>query len=245
MTTADATAFRPSAYSALVIRQLLRHRDRVAGARVLDLGCGGGVLLAAARDLGAAGLCGVDIEPAALAETTRLLAEAPPGGPTADIRPGSLFGPFGGERFDMVLANLPHFPMDHAAIDTRLPSWSDGGDDGRRLLDPVIAGLGDHLAPGGMALVAHNAFVGLPATRALARDHGLEARVIDGMTVPIAREKLTHMTPAVLTREMGATLHQFGGHVFAEVLVLRIARPGDLPDPADGARARPPMDHPG
>jgi SAM-dependent methyltransferase len=55
-------AFRPSDYTAALLRQLLRHAEWVRGARVLDAGCGSGVLLAAAGALGATAVCGVDIE---------------------------------------------------------------------------------------------------------------------------------------------------------------------------------------
>ena len=226
MTKADAFAFRPSAYTALVLRQVLAHGPRIAGGRVLDIGCGSGVLLAAAADMGAGSLCGVDIEPAAVQETARLLGALTTAARVEALH-GSLYAPVAGRHFDVILANLPHFPMDHAAIDARLSSWSDGGDSGRRLLDPVLAGLGAHLAPGGLAIVAHNAFVGLEATQDIASAQGLTARVIDAMTVPIAPEKLGHMTVEVLDREMGRSLHRHGGHVFAEVLALAIEHAGD------------------
>ena len=51
------------------------------GERVLDLGCGSGVLAIAALALGAAAAVGIDVDPAALA-ATRANA-APPAWPTA------------------------------------------------------------------------------------------------------------------------------------------------------------------
>ena len=50
-------------------------------------------------------------------------------------------------------------------IPGRLPTWSAGGADGRALLDPFLEGLAAHLAPGGRAVITHNAFVGLERSR--------------------------------------------------------------------------------
>lgn len=223
--TPKASAFRPSAYSAVVLRQILALRDRLPGTRVLDIGCGSGVLLAGAARMGVGALCGVDIEPAAAEETARLLSEL-----EADIEVethvGSLYGPVGGRRFDVILANLPHFPMEIASVGDRLSTWSCGGNSGRQLLDPVIEGLGAHLAPGGFALIAHNAFVGLDRTLDYARSHDLNAQVVDGVLVPVEPEKLLHMTPEIRTREAGRTIHDFGGHIFAEVAVVLIEPAG-------------------
>ena len=74
--TIASAAFRPSAYTALVLKQLLQRRARLQGASVLDIGCGSGVLLAGAGRLGAGALCGVDIEPAAVAATRTQLTGA-------------------------------------------------------------------------------------------------------------------------------------------------------------------------
>ena len=142
---------------------------------MLEIGCGSGVLLAAAGRLGAAALCGVDLEPAAVATTRTLLLDLDLAA-AIEVHQGDLFAPVHGRRFDLILANLPHFPMEPAPIGDRLPTWSSGGADGRRLLDPFLAGLGDHLAPGGRAVIAHNAFVGLEATRRAAQRDGLARR---------------------------------------------------------------------
>ncbi len=164
-------AFRPSDYTAALLRLLELRQDWVRGAHVLDVGCGSGVLLAAAGALGAAAVCGVDIEADAVAASARLLATLDLEGEVETHR-GDLFAPVRGRRFDLILANLPHFPMEPAQIDGRLPSWSSGGADGRALLDRFIANVGGHLALNGRAVVAHNAFVDLEATRTTAGRQG-------------------------------------------------------------------------
>ncbi|MDK3018206.1 methyltransferase domain-containing protein [Pseudodonghicola flavimaris] len=222
--TATVSAFRPSIHTSAVLRQVLLLGPRLRGARVLDIGCGSGVLLAAAAELGAAELFGVDVEPDALDETGRLLGGL---GLPARVETGlgHLYAPVGARRFDLVLANLPHFPMHAASVDGRLPTWSDGGRDGRRLLGPMIAGLGEHLAPGGSAIVAHNAFTDLDETRAVLAAQGLTMEIADRLLIPVAAEKLIWMTPEILDRELGRTIHRIGDHVFTEVAVLRIAAP--------------------
>ena len=68
-----------------------------------------------------------------------------------DVREGDLFAPLEGERFDLVLFNPPFLlgaPKDH-----RDAAWR--SEDGARRF---AAGLGEHLAPGGAALVLLSSF---------------------------------------------------------------------------------------
>lgn len=222
---AAAAAFRPSDYSAALVQALRARPHWVRGARVLDVGCGSGVLLAAAASLGAAGLCGVDIEADAVAASAELLTALSVDVEIA-LHRGHLFEPVRRHRFDLVLANLPHFPMPPAAVEDRRPSWSSGGGDGRALLDRFLAGLALHLAPNGRALIVHNGFVDLEATRLRLRRAGLTATVVSTVLVPLAPAKLARMTPAVLAREAGRSIQRFGAHAFADVHVLAIARAG-------------------
>jgi release factor glutamine methyltransferase len=224
------TAFRPSDYTAALLRLLLLRKEWLLGARVLDVGCGSGVLLAAAGALGAAAVCGVDIEADAVAASARLLETLDLEG-EVETHQGYLFEPVRGRRFDLILANLPHFPMEPAQIDGRLPSWSCGGVDGRALLDRFIANIGDHLAPHGRAGVVHNAFVDLEATRTAAGRQGLQVSVADTVMVPLPPAKLARMTPAILRRESGRSIHRFGTWAFGEVHVLAIDRESSRADP--------------
>jgi release factor glutamine methyltransferase len=223
-------AFRPSDYTASLLRVLLLRHEWVRGARVLDVGCGSGVLLAAAGALGAAAVCGVDIEADAVAASAQLLGTLDLEG-KVETHHGDLFEPVRGRRFDLILANLPHFPMRPAQVDGRLPSWSSGGADGRVLLDRFIADINDHLALDGRAVVAHNAFVDVEVTRTAAGRQGLQVRVVDTVMVPLPRAKLTRMTPAILRRESGRSIHRFGTYAFGKVHVLAIDRDSERNGP--------------
>jgi release factor glutamine methyltransferase len=218
-------ALRPSEYTAALIQALQMAPERARGAQVLEIGSGSGVVLAALGALGAASLAGVDIEPDAI-EASRGLLDTMGLGAIADLRCGDMWLPVAGRRFDLIVANLPHFPMEPGRIGGRLPTWSSGGADGRWLLDPFIEGLPVHLAAGGRAVLTHNAFVGLETSRAIARAHGLALEILLTVLVYISEEKLQRMTPRVLQAEEGRSLHRYGPYTFGRVHVVEIAAAG-------------------
>jgi release factor glutamine methyltransferase len=118
-------------------------------ATVLDMGTGSGVCaLTAARR--ARRVVAVDVSPAAVrcARINVLLNRLEE---RVDVREGDLFAPLAGERFDLVLFNPPFLvgvPKDH-----RDAAW--------RSVDAAhrfSAGLEDHLAPRGEALVLLSSF---------------------------------------------------------------------------------------
>ena len=163
---------RPSEYTAALIQVLQAKAAMVRGAKVLEIGSGSGVVLAALGELGAASLCGIDIEEDAVTSGMLLLAELGHG-ETAELYVGDMWLPVAGRRFDLIVANLPHFPMERSDVPGRLPSWSAGGTNGRALLDPFLEGLEAHLAADGRAIITHNAFVDLDRSREILAGHGL------------------------------------------------------------------------
>ena len=100
---AFGTGSHPS--TSLCLRWLAQHLER--GARVLDYGCGSGVLAIAAAKLGAASVTGVDIDTQAVA-TSRANAEA--NGVAATF--GSPDDPGAAGPFDVVLANILADPLE-------------------------------------------------------------------------------------------------------------------------------------
>jgi release factor glutamine methyltransferase len=202
--------------------QVLRTRaPLIRGAGVLEIGSGSGVVLAAIGDLGAASLCGVDIEETAVTATTALLHELGHGD-KADIHRGNMWQPLGSRRFDLIAANLPHFPMEPWPCNGRLPTWSAGGSDGRLLLDAFIAGLRDHLRPGGRAIITHNAFVDLQTTRDRLMQAGLSLHIAMTVTVAIHREKLDLMSRNILAAEEGRSIFRHGPYAFGEMHIVEI-----------------------
>lgn len=217
------TALRPSEYTAALVHALRAEPSRVRGVRALEVGCGSGVVLAVLGSLGAAALCGIDIEDEAIATGQALLQDL---GHTAEIHRGDMWQPVAGRRFDLIVANLPHFPMDHFEVAGRLSTWSSGGIDGRDLLDPFLEGLSDHLAVNGRALITHNAFVGVGQSRRLLERYGLALHIVSTVLVHIANEKIELMTPSILRAEEGRSIHRYGPHVFADMHIVEIAAAG-------------------
>ena len=100
---AFGTGLHPTTRLCLIALEWLADRGRLRNARVLDVGCGSGILAIAAAKLGAASVVGVDVDPIAVEAT---LANAATNGLAGRIsaRLGSL--PSGEPPFDVVSANL-------------------------------------------------------------------------------------------------------------------------------------------
>jgi methylase of polypeptide subunit release factors len=224
---ATIPALRPSEYTAALIEALRSRPVWVRGGDVLEVGSGSGVVLAAMAELGAASLCGVDIEEAAVVAGRQLLHRLGHGDKLEMFR-GDMWRPLAERRFDVIAANLPQFPMGPVPYGGRLPSWSSGGHDGRLLLDRFIEGLVDHLARGGRAIITHNGFVGLEKTRAMLARDGLSLRVATTVLVGLADEKLELMTPATLRAEEGRSIHRYGPYAFGEMHIVEIGDPAAL-----------------
>jgi release factor glutamine methyltransferase len=216
-------ALRPSEYTAALIQALRAEPSRVCGARALEIGCGSGVILAVLGSLGAAALCGIDIEDDAIATGQALLQDL---GHQAEIHRGDMWQPVAGRRFDLIVANLPHFPMNHFEVAGRLSTWSSGGIDGRELLDAFLESLSDHLAVNGRALITHNAFVDVWRSRRILERYGLAMHIVNTVLVHIANEKIDLITPSILRAEEGRSIHRYGPHVFADMHIVEIAAAG-------------------
>jgi release factor glutamine methyltransferase len=207
-----------------LIQVLQAKQALVHGSTALEIGSGSGVVLAALGALGAASLCGIDIEEDAVSSGMLLLAELGHG-KAAEFYLGDMWLPVADRRFDLIVANLPHFPMERSDVAGRLPSWSSGGADGRALLDPFLEGLHRHLEPAGRAIITHNAFVGIDSTQAILAGVGLKLQVALTTLVYIPDDKLARMSTSVLSAEDGGTIHRYGPYAFGEMHIVEIARP--------------------
>jgi len=100
---AFGTGLHPTTRLCLASMEVVADRGELADARVLDVGCGSGILAIAAVKLGAASALGVDTDPIA-EEATLANARRNRLVRTVRAREGSL--PSGEAAFDVVLANL-------------------------------------------------------------------------------------------------------------------------------------------
>jgi methylase of polypeptide subunit release factors len=112
------------------------------GEEVLDVGCGSGLFGLAAARMGASRVLLTDIDPRAV---RCALANARTNGlRVAEGRAGDLFSPCPGERFDVIIGNLPQTPGPRRFDPAR---W--GGRDGARHLIRFLREAPGHLRPGG------------------------------------------------------------------------------------------------
>jgi ribosomal protein L11 methyltransferase len=100
---AFGTGLHPTTRLCLALTERAADRGALGGARVLDVGCGSGILAIAAAKLGAASVLGVDVDPIAV-EATTANAAANNLSDRIGARDGSL--PSGEPAHDVVLANL-------------------------------------------------------------------------------------------------------------------------------------------
>lgn len=163
---------------------------------VLDIGVGSGCLaVALAKALPSATVCGVDPSAAALVVARRNAARH---GVELALSEGSLFEPFAGKRFDLIVSNPPYIPTaDLATLQPEVREFEpdtalDGGPDGLAFYRQITAGAPAHLAAGGWLLVEVGIDQAGPVT-ALFAEHGFGdlftakdqngiARVVGGRT---------------------------------------------------------------
>lgn len=121
------------------------------GERVLELGTGCGLLAILAAKRGAK-VVATDINPLAL-ECARTNAAENLVSNQIDFRCGDLFGPVGGELFDVIIFNPPYLPVEpHEKFNDTLEIAWDGGKDGRKVIDRFLEELPLHLELGGRAI---------------------------------------------------------------------------------------------
>jgi release factor glutamine methyltransferase len=219
--------FRPSDYTCLLIEALMANRCRIVGSRVLEIGCGSGVVLASLAGAGAASICGVDIESTAIEASLQTITAA---GhlDIAELHQGDMWAPVAPRRFDLIVANLPQFPGATLGLADRLASWSAGGPHGRQWLDRFLAGLAPRLTGGGTAMITHSGFTDIERTRAILHGDGLAVRIAATRLVHLPAEKIRAMTESVRRAALGRTIFEHGGYAFATVHVVEIGAPDRL-----------------
>jgi release factor glutamine methyltransferase len=174
-------------------RFFCRHLSIRGGERVLEIGAGLGLAAVLAARAGAI-VVATDVVPGAI---SAVRANAALNGVAVDARLGDCYAPVGGERFDLVCTNPPQMPTP-AGADREDPQAAadNGGPDGWALLDRVIAGATQHLAPRGRLVFTIFDFLGLKTGLAKVETAGLVPSVLARETQPFPRigyERLEHL----------------------------------------------------
>jgi release factor glutamine methyltransferase len=173
--------FRPRSDSWLLARitgECIRPDDHV-----LDVCTGSGVVAVEAALQGAERVVAVDVSWRAVltAQINGLL-----NGVVVEGCRGDLLGPVAGERFNLIVSNPPYLPQGDDPDPARGPAraW-EGGRDGRRFLDRLIAAAPAHLYPGGALLLVHSSVCGLDKTEERMRAAGLHPQVLERRRGPL------------------------------------------------------------
>jgi release factor glutamine methyltransferase len=174
--------FRPISDSRM-LAEALRRETLPAGAHVLDLCTGSGLLALTAALRGVRHVTAVDVSRRAL-WTVRLNARL--NGVRIRTLRGSLFEPVAGEQFDAIVSNPPYVPAAGEELPRRGTSraWK-AGPDGRALLDHILAEAPAHLRPGGRLLVVHSSILDFGATERALESAGLTVDIADRARGPL------------------------------------------------------------
>jgi len=170
-----------------------RHLPVRAGERVLEIGSGLGLAAVLAARAGAH-VVATDIVPEAV-EAIR--GNAALNGVSVDARMGDCYAPVRGERFDLICSNPPQMPTPPGRERADAAAAADnGGVDGWQMLDRVIDGAPEHLAPGGRIVFSIFSFLGRKTAFAKLEARGFTPAVLatEVQSFPrIGYERLEHI----------------------------------------------------
>lgn len=95
-----------------------------------------------------------------------------------ELRKGDLFEPVEDEKFDLILFNTPYLPSDEdEAVDDELDAAWNGGFNGREVIDRFLAGVKDHLNPGGKVQLVQSSLTGNEKTLQKLEELGFKASI--------------------------------------------------------------------
>ena len=140
--------------------------DQIKGSeRILEVGCGSGIISAIIKNNTGARITGIDINPYAAACTRDNGVEA--------IR-GDLLNCIRG-KFDIIIFNPPYLPTNESE---RTKDWInialDGGSDGRQIINRFLEDAGSYLVDNGRILMLLSSFTGIEEVKSKMKSLGYE-----------------------------------------------------------------------
>jgi len=187
--------FYPTSTTVLLLRAARRVlASGPAPHSVLDLGCGTGIVaVVLARLLAREVAVGASDLSAAAVRLTRHNARG--NGVLIDCRRGSLFEPWAGERFDLIVDDVSGVAEPVARVSGWYPApvRSQAGDDGTRWILEVLARASDYLAPGGRLVFPVLTLSREEAVLREARSRFGAVEPVEEQWYPVSEELATHL----------------------------------------------------
>lgn len=138
--------------------------------KILEVGCGSGIISAVIRKNTNAWIAGIDINPYAAACTRESGVEAIIGDLLSCIK----------GKFDVIIFNPPYLPTDESE---RTRDWInlalDGGYDGRKIINRFLHYAFDHLVDNGCILMLVSSFTGIEEVKSTMKSIGYEIKEIN------------------------------------------------------------------
>jgi len=183
---------------------LIRHMGDVTGRKVLDLGCGSGVIGVASAVLGAARVVCVDVMKEAVSLARRNVIRNGVEG-VVEVRESDLFTTLGDEKFDLIVDDVSGVAEPVARVSTWYPpSIPSGGPDGTGPTNRMLEQAATYLAPKGrlifpvISLAAANRI--LDTARQVFGD-GL--KLLESRMIPFCPQLYPHLELLTQLRERG------------------------------------------
>lgn len=185
--------FRPTSTSVLLLRAARHLLEQQSASSVLDLGCGCGVVAVVLASVGnGARLSASDISAAA---ATLTLKNAAKNGVSVETRSGSMFEPWAGRRFSLIVDDVAGVaePLD------RLSGWypgdvpSEAGPDGTRWILEILDQAPNYLAPGGRMVFPVITLAREDTVLAKARERFGSVRLVEEQWYPLTEALTPHL----------------------------------------------------
>ena len=185
--------FRPTSTSVLLLRAARQLLQQQSAASVLDLGCGCGVVAIVLATVGTGAKVSASDLSAAAAKLT--LKNAGKHGVSVETRSGSLFEPWAGRRFSMIVDDVAGVaePLD------RLSGWypgdvpSEAGPDGTRWILEILDQAPNYLEPGGRFVFPVITLAREDTILARARERFGSVRLLEEQWYPLTEALTPHM----------------------------------------------------